>query len=119
MMKTWSPLIAGLVLGSASLVVGAYESWDNPTAPFDAQVGRIYDKPIIIEWRLADNIVQACNKASKEFGNSGFGGQQMQACAFWWGDRCVIITKKKPTMHSVGHEIRHCFYGAWHPEPKQ
>ncbi len=106
-----------LWIGTAALVwvTRALASWNDPSVPFDAREKRIYDKPISIEWRLAENINQACEKASKEFGNGGFGGQKMTACAFWWGDRCVIITKKKPNLHDVGHEVRHCFYGEWHP----
>lgn len=88
---------------------------DDPLKPFDGTTQRIYEGPISIEWRLAKgNINEACEKASFEFGNKGFKGADMQACAFYWGEKCVIITKEKPTMHSVGHEIRHCFYGDWH-----
>lgn len=93
-----------------------WEAWDDPTKPFDAEKGRIYNGSINIEWRLADDVNKSCEKASRQFGNNGFGGQNMQGCAFWWGEKCVIITKKKPTMHTLGHEIRHCFMGDWHPE---
>lgn len=111
-MKTFIASIIALSF-TASVSAQTWESWDNPTKPFDATKDRIADK-VEIEWRLADNINAACELASKEFGNNGFGGQKMQGCAFWWGSKCVIITKKKPTMHTVGHEMRHCFYGAWH-----
>jgi hypothetical protein len=109
-------LIATVI--SLSISTGAvaqnWKSWDNPIAPFDATVPRTFTGPISIEWRLADDINKACDSASRRFGNAGFGGQDVQGCAFWWGPTCVIITKKKPTMHTVGHEMRHCFYGNWH-----
>ncbi len=88
--------------------------WNSPFQPFDATKGRIYKKPISIEWKTADNINKACEEASIKYGNNGFNGDNMDACAFWWGHKCVIITKKQPNMHDVGHEVRHCFYGAWH-----
>lgn len=112
-MKTLLASIVALSF-STSAVAQQWESWDDPTKPFDATTGRIHNGPISIEWRLADNINKACDTASKQFGNAGFAGQNLQGCAFWWGSTCVIITKKKPTMHTVGHEMRHCFYGAWH-----
>lgn len=110
-MKKTLSLLAGILITSVS---HSYESWNNPIEPFDATGPRTHNGPISIEWRLSDNIKQDCNKASKSFGNDGFGKKDMDACAFWWGHKCVIITKKKPTMHDVGHEVRHCFYGAWH-----
>ena len=112
-MKTLIASIVALTF-SASAVAQSWESWDDPTKPFDATQPRVFNGSINIEWRLADNVNEACEKASKSFGNNGFAGQKMQGCAFWWGEKCVIITKKKPTMHTVGHEMRHCFYGAWH-----
>lgn len=111
--------IVALVIAAGQLFATAvhsqgYEQWDHPTKSFDAAAPRVHSEEIIIRWRVADNVSAACDQASKDFGNEGFGNQQMQGCAFWWGPTCVIITKKKPTMHTVGHEIRHCFYGAWH-----
>lgn len=91
-----------------------FEDWDNPLKPFTAKDERVFDGPIAIEWRTADDVTEACDKASKEFGNNGFAEGQINGCAFHWGEKCVIITKTRPTMHTVGHEIRHCFYGAWH-----
>lgn len=86
---------------------------DDPSIPFDAQKGR-YATEMPIEWRLADNVNTACDAESRRVGNGGFKGQNVQACAFWYKNKCTIITKKKPTMHAVGHEIRHCFQGEWH-----
>lgn len=112
-MKTLITSIVALTF-SATAVSQSWPSWDNPVAPFDATKGRIHNGPISIEWQLVDDVNKACEKTSRKVGNSGFGGKAMDACAFWWGSTCLIITKKKPTMHDVGHEVRHCFYGAWH-----
>jgi hypothetical protein len=108
-MKT---LIASIL---ALSIVGAHATtgWNDPLKPFDATKSRIHKGPISIEWRLADDINAACDRASKSFGNNGF-NHRIDACAFWWGHKCIIITKKRPTMHDVGHEVRHCFYGDWH-----
>jgi hypothetical protein len=39
------------------------------------------------------------------------------ACAvrFSGGRTCVIYTAKKLSLAVLGHEVRHCFEGAWHP----
>jgi hypothetical protein len=105
--------VIALILSVAVSISYAY-NWDSPTRPFDATTERVHSGPINIEWRLADDVNKACDEFSRQHGNAGFGKQQIQGCAFWWGPTCVIITKKKPTMHTVGHEIRHCFYGQWH-----
>lgn len=111
---TMKSLISSIV--ALSVASSAFsQSWNDPTIPFDATTSRIHKGPISIEWRIADGDINAvCEKASKDFGNNGFRGQKLEACAFWWGSKCIIITKKKPTMHDVGHEVRHCFYGDWH-----
>ena len=112
-MKSLITSIVALTIAS-SASAQSWHSWDNPVEPFNAAVPRVFDSPIQIEWRIASNINAACEKESRRVGNGGFGGQDMQACSFWYGSKCVIITKKQPTMHTVGHELRHCFYGAWH-----
>lgn len=91
-----------------------WAEWDNPVKPFDATTKRTFQGKINIDWRLSDNPSSTCDKLSKQFGNAGFAGQELQGCAFWWGETCIIVTAKKPTMHTVGHEVRHCFYGQWH-----
>jgi hypothetical protein len=111
-MKTAFILIFSLCVQNA--LAQNWRSWDNPIAPFDAASSRVHNGEISIDWRIADNVAETCDRLSKQFGNAGFGGQDIQGCAFWWGPKCIIVTSKKPTMHTVGHEIRHCFYGQWH-----
>lgn len=107
-MKTLFIFVTAITIFSNAMAKG----WDNPTKPFDASKGR-FTNTTTITWILVDNIQEACEKESKKLGNRGF-TQQVTACAFWWNDKCTVITKKNPTMHSVGHEVRHCFQGNWH-----
>jgi hypothetical protein len=41
----------------------------------------------------------------------------MLACAGWSPDRseCTIVTGMKPLPEVIGHELRHCFEGNFHP----
>ena len=99
------------VLALASFNAVAYE--DNPTALFDA--GKNTSRSMNVIWKVVDNPTKACDIESRNVGNGGF-GYQVQACSFWTKDTCTIITARKTSMHTVGHEMRHCFQGDWHPQ---
>jgi hypothetical protein len=68
----------------------------------------------MIEWIAVDKEMEACEKESTRRGFNGFGGISIAACSFYKADQCMIITSKNPTMHSIGHKVRHCFQGQWH-----
>ena len=59
------------------------------------------------------NVQQACDKESKERGFGGF-RISVEACSFWSGNTCKVITQKTANFHTIGHEIRHCLQGNWH-----
>jgi hypothetical protein len=85
--------------------------WDDPTASFDAKQN--FTDTSTIKWVVVDNVQSACEKESRDRGYGGF-GIKVQACSFYKGDQCTIITGKKTNMHQVGHEVRHCFQANWH-----
>jgi hypothetical protein len=89
----------------------AYE--DNPSALFDATKNTSQSMNII--WKVSDDPAKSCDIESKKVGNGGF-AYRVKACAFWTEKTCTIITGKNTSMHSVGHELRHCFQGDWHPQ---
>lgn len=90
-------------------------SWDDPLKPFDASK-RLSDR-MDITWQIVDKPAAACEREARrrhpEFKGYGY---QPDACAFWdeRAKKCLIITGRKPTMHDLGHEMRHCFQGHWH-----
>lgn len=87
------------------------EDWTNPDAPFNAT--KKMSSKVNIEWQTVDNIQATCEKESRARGLGGF-GYAVQACSFWQGNTCNIFTVKNPTIHSLGHETRHCFQGNYH-----
>jgi len=93
--------------------VFAYE--DNPYTKFDTTHN--FTNQSNITWRAVDNVQAECNKASTKYAGKNF-GYAVLACSFWikenGQDACVIITGKQTSMHSIGHEMRHCFQGNWH-----
>ena len=70
-----------------------------------------------VTWVQVDNIQATCESESKKRGFGGF-GVPMEGCSFWdkkvTGHTCVIITQKKVNYWTLGHELRHCFQGAFH-----
>jgi uncharacterized protein YceK len=43
--------------------------------------------------------------------------RELEACAIWSkvNNWCVIVTNRIVTFASLGHEVRHCFEGHFHP----
>lgn len=84
---------------------------DDPSKKFDATL--YTNRKVTINWITATNVQEACDAEIKKYGKKSF-GYTLNACAFWDGDKCTIITAKTTSMHTLGHETRHCFQGAWH-----
>jgi len=104
-------LLAILVVanfGSAQAYLG---TWNDPLKSFDATVNK--RERITLTWKVEENVVEACHKHSKAMGFTQRLGP-LTACSFWEGNTCTIITSRNPTMHEIGHEVRHCYQGNWH-----
>jgi hypothetical protein len=94
----------------------AYGFEDNPVMPFSTAKNIAVQSNI--RWIPVNDVQEACNKESRHRGGSGF-KIPVQACSFNDApvngvNNCIIYTFKNPTMHTLGHETRHCFQGAWH-----
>jgi hypothetical protein len=93
------------------LTVSAAHAADDPYEVFDTKDN--YTAQSTITWLTVDNVQKTCEAESRKRGYNGF-GYGVKACSFYEGNTCTIITGKKTTMHSVGHEVRHCFQANWH-----
>ena len=100
-------ILAALLL--PSLVMAS--DWRNPEATFSTKAN--LTNQTTVNWLVVDNVQRTCELESRKRGFGGF-GYGVAACSFWSGATCTIVTGTKPTMHQVGHEIRHCFQGAFH-----
>lgn len=94
--------------GSAHAYLG---TWNDPLVPFNADKNQ--REKVVLNWKVSDNVVETCNAHSKSLGFKQPLGP-LTACSFWQGNTCTIITSKTPTMHEIGHELRHCYQGLWH-----
>ena len=91
------------------------KDWDNAYKKFDSKSN--FTDVTEIRWKQSDNILKACNEQSAMFKTKPI-TIDIEACSFWgvtdskqW---CLIITKKKLNLATLGHEVRHCFQGSWH-----
>lgn len=115
-------LIAGLMLSLSSFTVCAqpYSKHDGdalmgPEVLFDA-VPRPLGNSVIVEWITSDSPHDLCQRVQGRLSP-----YQIEACAVYVKSeaRCVIITGHRTTLHTLGHEFRHCVQGSWHSEPKE
>jgi hypothetical protein len=91
----------------------ASANWDSPIKPFSTKENN--HETMLITWKTVDNIQQVCQTEHKKRGFGAF-NYAVDACSFWNDvtKTCTIYTRKNPTMHDVGHEVRHCYQGNWH-----
>jgi hypothetical protein len=67
-------------------------------------------------WYVVQDVPQTCAMAGALKGARTRYNPNIIACAvrFLDGQACVIYTAKKLSLAVLGHEVRHCFEGAWH-----
>jgi hypothetical protein len=70
-----------------------------------------------LAWYVVQDVPQTCAMAGALKGAKVRYNPNIIACAvvFPVNNACVIYTAKKLTLAVLGHEVRHCFEGAWHP----
>jgi len=110
-------IIPFIILLTISMSISAEKAFkDNPYSMFSAEKNHV--QKTTIEWRPVENLQIECEKESQKRGYKGF-GYPVTACSFWEnsirGSRCIVFTAKNLNMHTLGHEVRHCFQGNYHP----
>ena len=68
-----------------------------------------------VSWYAVGNVKQVCDDLFKAHGIKTI--FMVQGCAVWKEDfsQCTIITSTNTSTHILGHELRHCFEGNFHP----
>jgi len=71
---------------------------------------------IRIAWYVVQDVPQTCAMAGVLRGAKIQYNHKIIACAVLSrkSNTCVIYTAKKLSLAVLGHEVRHCFEGAWH-----
>lgn len=94
----------------------AFAQLENPFSQFSAKAN--FTNKTEIEWVQVKDINKTCESESRKRGNKGF-GYSVEACAFWTketfgGHKCTVYTRQTVDTATFGHEMRHCFQGAFH-----
>jgi hypothetical protein len=89
----------------------AHADWRDPYEPIDTSKNFTNESTIV--WTPVDNINKSCSEERQRRGFPDH-NQPVQACSFWDGKTCLILTKRSPTRETLGHEFQHCFQGKWH-----
>ena len=104
-----------LALIAALLSTNVLANWDDPNVPFSTR-SNVY-KTVKVTWIPVDDVSKTCadegRKRLKDFSSRNW-VPVSDACSFWSGNECTVYTKRNPTMHDIGHEVRHCFQHDWH-----
>jgi len=100
-MKRYSYLLLLLLTGCASVSSDLFEAVSSEQ--------RLTNKTVVT-WELVDDIDTFCKKRNDSISKD----QTVLACAIPTKQYCKIYTASATSMSALGHEIRHCFEGAWH-----
>jgi hypothetical protein len=84
--------------------------WANPNSLFDAT--KTETNQANIRWVVVNDIDKHCKMENKKRGASI--SYTVDGCQYYENNQCVIATAKKTSIHIVGHEVLHCFKGAYH-----
>ena len=93
------------------LANNAYAFNDNPYENFSSSAN--FTDNSHIRWFAVDNVRAVCDSESKKRGYGGI-NWPIKACSFYDNNKCDIYTSKQLNMHTLGHEVRHCFQGDFH-----
>ena len=85
-------------------------NWSDPHSHFDATKNETYQANI--RWVIVDDINKHCNNENRKRGVKVI--YSIDACQYYEDNQCVIATAKKTSTYLVGHEVLHCFKGAYH-----
>jgi 5,10-methenyltetrahydromethanopterin hydrogenase len=64
----------------------------------------------VVTWELVEDIDTFCKKRNDSIPKDSI----VLACAIPTKQYCKIYTASATSMSALGHEVRHCFEGAWH-----
>lgn len=99
------------LLGLLLVTSAAAENWRDPNEPFSTKRNQF--GTVVVVWRPVDNVQLECEKANARRTGAPI-GFEVEACSYNVNNVCYVITSRWPTQYLLGHEVRHCFQGAFH-----
>ena len=98
------------ILAIALLVLSGCATSQTPNPVYNIQFEAQPNLPEkSIRWVVIEDISRFCQSKMPLIGN-----QRVLACSEYNNRACTIYTGRVTDMAIVGHELRHCYEGAWH-----
>ena len=67
-----------------------------------------------IIWQTVPDVDAACTNKYNQLNQVTKEGHYFNGCAMVSKDTCIIITGENTTHEILGHEVHHCYAGAFH-----
>ncbi len=98
---------------SGCAVVGETEYQEFKPMPSHARVMN----HVKLTWEVREDAGDYCKKAQSKSNSGKLQPGQPIACAVWVKatSECKVVTGPNPNHVVLGHEVRHCFEGHFHP----
>lgn len=110
-------LFLSVWLTGCQALPGAYVN-TSELAPFTAlgTENRLFTNWVKVRWDAREDVATHCAQAIGMDKERAYSTPPL-ACAIWSrsAQECTIVTGKVTTHLALGHEMRHCFEGAFHP----
>lgn len=109
-------LLACLILSACQTMQGPFfpaSELESFTAMQPSQ--RVMDQ-VKLRWEARDDVAAFCAQAPGMNRERAYTNPPV-ACAIWNAStrECTVVTAKVTTHLALGHEVRHCFEGRFHP----
>ncbi len=87
----------------------------NPFMALNVE-SRVFKNGVKIRWEAREDVAAYCAQTLGMDKERAFSTPPL-ACAIWSrsAQECTVVTGKVTTHVALGHEVRHCFEGAFHP----
>ena len=107
-----------VILAALLFAATPYADADLESSPTELySLKKLMTDKAMINIVVVKDIVQACEKESRELGLGGF-GYSLSACSFWsrvqGHHSCTIFVPENTNNDTLGHEYRHCIQGHFH-----
>ena len=69
---------------------------------------------VTITWQTVPDVNAACEHEYRKLGMQSKDGHRFLGCAIKSLTHCLVITGENTTHEILGHEMQHCYDGAYH-----
>ena len=104
-------ITAGLIWASAATAQSTF-NWQNPDSQFTVPT-ELINQSRQVRWMAVDDVNAVCNAENIRRVGKPI-GYTVRACQWQENGECIVVTSKRTSIHSLGHELLHCFWPKYH-----